>query len=141
MKQRHAYANLVFHLIFKVARRQPLIASVDREQFLNRLIISKSRELDVYVYGYGAAEDHVHVLFSSRPSLALEKYIHDIKGTTAWIWNKEHERDWGKLAWQDGYWITSVTPEGFDRLKTYVDRQREHHVRNELSQAWETPPD
>ena len=141
MKQRHAYANLVFHLIFKVVRRQRLITSAEREQFLNRLIVSKSRELDVYVYGCGASDDHVHVLFSSRPSLAPEKYIHDIKGVTAWIWNKEHEQEWGRLAWQGGYWIQSVSPEGFDGLKSYVNRQREHHARNDVRLAWEMPVD
>jgi putative transposase len=141
MKQRHAWANLVFHLIFKVAGRRPLITDTEREQFLSRLIVSKSVELDAYVYGCGAADDHFHVLFSSRPSLALEKYVHDIKGSTAWIWNKEHQSEWGRLAWQDGYWIQSVTPAGFEKLRTYVIGQREHHRQNDLASVWEMPAD
>ena len=82
MKQRHAYANLVYHLTFKVARRQPVISSVERERLLVKLIVSKSRGFDVYVYACGAACDHLHILFSTT-TLAIEKYIHDIKGATA----------------------------------------------------------
>jgi REP element-mobilizing transposase RayT len=139
MKQRHAFANLLYHLTFKVSRRQQLISSLERERFLVKLIVSKSHELDVYLYACGAADDHAHVLFSARPSLAIEKYIHDIKGLTAWVWNKEKKDGWGHLAWQDGYWVQTVTPAGFEALKSYVANQREHHCRGEVNTTWEMP--
>ena len=52
-----------------------------------------------------------------------------MKGITAWLWNKEHEREWGVLKWQDGYWVASVSPADVPLLSEYANRQRTHHAK------------
>ena len=47
----------------------------------------------------------------------------------------------GGISRVDGYWVQTVTPEGFNALKSYVAHQREHHGRGDVSTIWEMPAD
>ena len=128
MKQRHAYSKLRVHVVFKTWRRVALIDSSQKEQFLYRAFEGKVHELDVWLEGFGAWEDHVHAVVRYQPGLPVEKLVHDLKGVSAWLWNKEHKNDWGFLRWQDGYWAESICAAHAAAVAEYALRQREHHA-------------
>ena len=46
MKQRHAFADLHVHAVFKTWRRMPIIKAAEREEFLRRVVIVKAHEMD-----------------------------------------------------------------------------------------------
>ena len=57
MKQRHAFADLHVHAVFKTWRRMPIVKTAEREDFLRRVVIAKAHETDAWVGGFGAWEE------------------------------------------------------------------------------------
>jgi REP element-mobilizing transposase RayT len=139
MKQRHSFTRLHVHVVFKTWRRMPLITGEQREGFLKKVMAGKAHELDAWLEGCGFWTDHGHVVIRYQPVLAVEKLVHDVKGVTAWMWNREHGNEWGMLKWQDGYWAASVCPEHVKSLAGYADSQREHHSTDSPTPQWEPP--
>ena len=141
MKQRHSYSDLHFHIVFTTWKRVGLILDSEREDFLKKVIVAKAHEMDAWLDGFGTWEDHVHLVIRTSPTISIEKLIHDIKGATAWLWNKEHKEKWGFLKWQDGYWVVSASPDSLKPVVEYANNQRIHHGGGSLRKEWEPLPE
>jgi putative transposase len=117
-----------------------LIKGDEQEDFLRRVVTAKAHEMDAWIDGFGTWEDHVHMVVRTSPVLSVEKFIHDIKGVAAWLWNKEKAEKWGFLKWQDGYWVVSISPDSLKPIIEYANSQRTHHSSGSLQKAWEPLP-
>ncbi len=139
LAHRHSHVHLLVHVVFKVKHRQPTIATAEQEFFLRGVITAHCHSMDVWVCGAGAASDHLHLLLRLNPTVAISDLVGQLKGKSAWLWNREHV-DWPMLKWQDGYWAETVSPRELERVAAYVDRQREHHGQNRLAEEFEPGP-
>ncbi|MEM9588410.1 MAG: transposase, partial [Planctomycetota bacterium] len=74
----------------------------------------------------GGVEDHVHLLLRTHPSFTIADTIQRLKSNSShWI-NHERKID-AKFHWQRGYGAFSVSQSMVDPVKSYINRQAEHH--------------
>jgi putative transposase len=74
----------------------------------------------------GGTSDHVHVVASVPPTLAVSKAVQLLKGGSS-KWIHETFPALSRFQWQDGYGAFSVSKSQLPEVMTYVADQREHH--------------
>ena len=84
------------------------------------------RNKDSHLYRINAVEDHVHILTSVHPSVALADFVKDIKVATS-VWIKEKGLFPGFQGWQEGYGGFTASHAEKDSLIEYIKNQQEHH--------------
>jgi REP element-mobilizing transposase RayT len=119
------YTQIIYHIVYSTKGRVPCIAA-DRRKDLYNYMWGCIRNKDCHLYRIGGVEDHVHILSSLHPSIALADYIKDLKvSATKWI------RETGLIArfpgWQVGYAAFTQSRAELNGLIEYIKRQETHH--------------
>ncbi len=121
----NTYTQLFYHVVFSTKHRLRSISKEQREH-LYGYIWGIHRNLKCHLYRIGGVEDHVHVLTSIHPTLALADYIGEVKSSsTGWIRREGIFRDWP--GWQDGYSALTASFDDKNPLIEYIKDQEEHH--------------
>jgi putative transposase len=81
-----------------------------------------ARQHDAKALAIGGVEDHVHILLSLPPKLALAKAIQLIKGGSS-VWVHENFPDQRDFAWQEGYGAFSVGISQLEATIAYIKNQ------------------
>jgi len=119
-----AYWRLFFHFVWATKDRQPLI-SPQIETLTYNTIIGKAQEKQARVYAVNGTTDHVHLVVSVPPTIALSSFVQHIKGASSYIVSAEYDMYFG---WQDGYGVFSLSERALDAAVEYVRKQKEHHA-------------
>jgi REP element-mobilizing transposase RayT len=119
--------RLYYHLVWATKERQPLINS-DREDELYRYIIAKADALGCIVHAIGGIEDHIHLIVSIPPTLALAEFVKKIKGSSAHYLNQALSASLDKFGWQEGYGVFSLGGKQLEQAVDYVKNQKAHHL-------------
>ncbi len=93
-----------------------------------------SKTFDVDVLNVECDQDHFHMIFTSKPTLDIPKYINTIKT----ISSREIRRNfpeiktmlWEDTFWSRSYFIATTGQVTLDILKKYVDSQYSKSDRN-----------
>ena len=143
------YTCLKYHLVFATRERTPwLVESLrgDLYDYIGAMVVRRQALL----LAIGGVEDHVHLLISFRPAVALAEVVRQIKAISSkWI-NERPDFD-GTFAWQKGYAAFTVSESQVPTVRRYILRQEQHHHRStfdtELQHlairhglTWEGPP-
>ena len=121
----HSYTNLIFHIVYGTKERRPFID----EEFQPRLyeyLGGTIRGLKGISLEIGGIEDHVHVLVKLPPTITVSDFLEKLKANTS-KWSKSVRRGFG---WQDGYAAFTVSESQVERVRHYIQNQREHHARS-----------
>ena len=132
-----------YHLVWATKKREHLITA-EIERHLFPYLIRKASELGVYVYAIGGWYDHVHVVGSIPPRIAVAKTVKHLKGSSSHYINQMIS----PFAWQRGYGVLTLGELQRPKAVAYVQNQKEHHEQQSTN-AWlerytefdEGPPD
>src|SRR5215211_5442682 len=124
------YWRLHYHLIWTTHDRKPTI-TLDREKMFYGVLYKKGKELGLKIHAAGNIEDHVHIVLSIPPKLAVADCVRHIKGATAFAINHMTGSD-GQFKWQGGYGALTVDERSLETVMEYAARQKEHHRGNTL---------
>ena len=119
------FTQSYYHLVFSTKARKRVLIEEHREEFF-RYTWGILRNKDSHLYRINAVEDHVHILTSLHPSIALADLIKSVKVATS-VWIKEKGLFPGFQGWQDGYGSFTASHADKDRLIEYIKDQQEHH--------------
>ena len=119
------YAQLRYHLVFATKRRLPLVSRELRRE-LYPVMGATISEHGGRMISVGGIPDHVHILFSMKPSLALSKMVQLIKGGSP-NWVNSHGKSPDYFGWQEGYAAFTVSSSQISTVRHYIERQEEHH--------------
>jgi REP element-mobilizing transposase RayT len=118
-------ANILIHIIFSTKKRQPMIMPEIMPE-LYSYMAGIAHAYESKVHEIGGIEDHVHLLITLPKTLPLSKLIEEIKkGSSKWI--KTKGSLYINFSWQNGYGAFSIGQSGYEALREYIQRQREHH--------------
>ena len=120
------YWRLFYHIVFATKNREPMITP-DIEPRLNAHLASKATGLGATLYVVNGVEDHIHVVASVPPTIALSDFIGQIKGASSYHINHLPGRDEVTFGWQRGYGVLSFGAKQLDWVAEYVRNQTEHH--------------
>ena len=119
------YTDITCHLVFATKHRVPALDKARRED-LFRFIWGVLKERKCHLYRIGGIEDHIHILTSVRPTVALASLVKEIKtASSAWI---KGEAVFPLFEnWQEGYGAFSVAAKDRPGLIEYIKNQEQHH--------------
>jgi REP element-mobilizing transposase RayT len=119
----HTFTNLLTHVVFSTKDRAPLIKDEMRAQ-LHAYLGGIVREMQGTAFIVNGTTDHVHLLISLPPSVALSDAMRVLK-TNSSRWMNDEKRV--AFAWQAGYGAFSVSQSNAKAVSEYIARQEEHH--------------
>lgn len=124
------YSRLFYHMIWGTKNREPLILD-EFQDSLHNVIAAKCKKLKGFVYAVGGIEDHVHVVTSVPPAIAVANFIGQVKGNSSHFVNHELSLSY-HFNWQSEYGVVSFGGKQLDMVVKYVKNQRQHHQEGTL---------
>jgi putative transposase len=122
-----SYWRLHYHFIWTTFERAPWLNDSLRP-VVYQSIYARAQRLAVIVHEIGGIEDHVHVVASVPPKLAVAACIGQIKGASSHTAN-DSSRMASAFRWESGYGALSLGERSLPNVIAYVRNQREHHAR------------
>ncbi len=118
-------SKLYVHIIFHTKYNQPLIRPDIEDELYSYMggIIKEHQSQPIKING---VEDHVHILAAMSKNIALAKFVEEIKRNSS-RWIKTKGEQYERFAWQGGYAGYSVSQSVLERVKQYIENQKEHH--------------
>jgi len=96
----NTYTQLLFHVVFSTKNRERTLTDGKRDA-LYKYIWGIHSNLNCHLYRIGGVDDHVHILTGLPTTLAVAKYVQEIKaGSSHWL---KSQSDFPRFeSWQDG---------------------------------------
>jgi putative transposase len=135
-KSRNAVYSLQYHLISTVKYRQKVFTNDSIISELKTIIEQIAKDFEVDILECECGDDHIHILFRSKPTLDITKFINILKGHSSRHIRKTHkeflsDKLWGDSFWSPSYFLSTVGNVTIDILKKYIENQRELSPENE----------
>ncbi|MDB6040878.1 MAG: transposase [Verrucomicrobiales bacterium] len=119
------YSQILYHLVFSTKNRRPVLDAGSRDD-LFRYVWGFLKNKECHLYRINGVEDHVHILTSLHPTVALSDLIHDLKlATSTWVKSEKIFPAFEK--WQEGYGAFTISWPDRDGIIEYIKNQVEHH--------------
>ncbi|MDH6099590.1 IS200/IS605 family transposase [Anabaenopsis sp. FSS-46] len=119
--------KLYYHIVWATKERLPLILP-NQEPELYNYIIGKSDSLNCIVHSIGGMTDHIHVVVSIPPTIAIADFMKKIKGSSSHYLNQHYSMTSKKFYWQEGYGVFSLGSKQLEQAVNYVKNQKIHHL-------------
>jgi putative transposase len=132
----HAAYSLHYHLVWSTRARRPVLVDAVATA-LHDCLLRAGEQPDLHLLAFHVEPDHVHLLFSPRPTLAVAEAVTRLKGASS-----RHRRQVcpellalpGDALWNSGYFVRSLGAVNVAQAKAYLDRQRSHHAAGERAE-------
>jgi putative transposase len=129
------YWRLHDHFVWTTFERTPWLDD-GLSQRAYRSMRARAARLGAFVHAIGGTADHVHVVVSVPPTLAVAACIGQLKGASSHSVN-ETSGTGAAFRWQSGYGALSLGERSLPAAIAYVRRQREHHAAGSVLAGYE----
>ncbi|MFH1831203.1 MAG: IS200/IS605 family transposase [bacterium] len=119
------YSSLYFHCVWSTQNRFPSLTSpfdVKAYGFIGSMVNREGGK----ILAIGGMPDHVHLLFSIKPSDSVARMMRYVKGGSSKLLKDSHI-NMKYFAWQKGYGVFSVSRSNIDVVARYIKNQEIHH--------------
>ncbi len=121
----NTYSQLYVQIVFALKGRECFIKESFREELQKYMagIIANNKQKLFSIY---CMPDHVHILVSMKPSLAVSDLVRDIKASSS---SFIKEKKWVNsfFSWQEGFGAFSYHKSQAKEVVNYILNQPEHH--------------
>ena len=127
-KGRHVVHHLHAHLVLTTKYRKGAITTDRVRNLLRDVMTDVADGMDAKIEAYEADGDHVHLLLSYPPHLALSRLVNVVKGVSSrrlrqQDWPEVRRVLWGDAFWSPSYCVLSCGGAPLDIIKAYVEAQ------------------
>ena len=129
------YWRLHYHFVWTTFDRTPGLTD-HLCPLVYRSLYARAKRLGVIVHQIGGTEDHVHVVASVPPKLAVAECVGQLKGASSHTAN-DALRIASAFRWESGYGAVSLGERSLPSVIDYVRKQREHHAGGSLIALYE----
>ena len=120
-----SYTNLLYHIVFRTYRSKNTIVE-EHERELYAYIMGIVNHLNGKLYRIGGMPDHIHMLVSVPPNLALSEFMRRLKRSTSeWLNTNPHFPQFS--GWGQSYAAFTYSHADIPLVKSYIMDQKEHH--------------
>lgn len=128
-------SQVYLHIVFSTKHRKPMIHQ-PYELNLHKYITTLSLDFESPVIAIDGYVDHIHMLTRLSQKIALSEYLQKIKSNSSRIM-KTLDSSLSNFAWQDGYASMSISQSHVDRVKNYINNQKDHHSKIDYREEME----
>ena len=123
----HSVYAIQFHLALVVKYRKKILVGKVSER-LKEITKEVAKHFGVKIIEQETDKDHIHILFSSRPSVAPSRFVNSLKSVTSRRLRKEFPKIvkkelWGDKFWSLSYFIATTGQVKLEDVKRYVQGQ------------------
>ncbi len=120
--------DINLHLIFVTKYRRDVFTK-DMLSRLKDLFAETCDQMGCTLHEFNGEDDHVHLLLSFPPKLAISNLVGKLKGKSAYFlcqeyWEQLKDKLWGKHLWSPSYCAVSCGGTSLDIIKQYIQNQR-----------------
>jgi len=119
------FCKLYYHLTWATNAREPLLVE-EIESTIHDYLRAKAVGLGGFVYAVNGDLDHVHMVVSIPPTIAVANFVGQVKGASSSRINKNKPL-YKRFNWQEEYGAFTFDQKRLPRFIAYVERQKEHH--------------
>lgn len=124
---RHVVYNLHAHIVF-VPKYRKNIFDYDALEKLHRIFRVVCADFESDLKEFNGEKDHVHLLVTYPPKVALSKLVNSLKGVSSRRLRQERrdieKKYWSGGLWSPSYFVGSVGGAPIDILKQYIQNQQ-----------------
>ncbi len=120
-----SYRQIIYHIVFRTKKNERTL-SISQHKELYCYVMGILKNKNCYLYRINGTDDHIHMLISLHPSIALADLMRDLK-TSSSLWLKEHHGFPRFNGWADGYAALTYSNNEKESLINYIKNQQEHH--------------
>lgn len=124
-----SFVSLHYHVVFATKERACFLHGEKLTRMLEYLG-GIAREHHGIVACAGGMPDHVHLLISIPPVVAVADFIGKLKALSSG-WTHRTFNDLALFSWQDGYAAFTVSPSVIPSLRRYIETQIAHHQKTD----------
>ena len=120
----NTYTQIFYHVVFAVKGRANLISPLwksDLYKYISGIITNQRQKL----YIVNGMPDHIHILVSCKPNMALSNLVKEIKEHSSKYINDKGFIQ-GKFNWQEGFGAFSVSFRNVEQVANYIKNQEKH---------------
>lgn len=125
-KTAHSVYDLKYHIVWITKYRKPILRGEVGKR-VRELIRQTCATLDVYIMKGHVSKDHVHLLVSVPPHLAVSELVKRLKGRSSRLMLEEfgelRKVYWGRHLWARGYFVASSGNVTDEIIAEYIEKQ------------------
>ena len=125
-KTAHSVYDLKYHIVWITKYRKPILHDAIGLR-VRELIQQTCASLDVYIEKGHVAKDHVHLLVSVPPNIAVSELVQRLKGRSSRLMLQEFgelkKAYWGQHPWARGYFVASTGNVTDAIIAEYIEKQ------------------
>jgi len=127
------------HLVFVTKYRRNAITDKMLLR-LNDLFKKTCLQMDAELLEYNGEDDHVHLLVSCPPKLAVSNLVQKLKGKSAYFLRKElgeqiKRKLWGNHFWSPSYCVVSCGGAPLEIVQKYIEEQRRSPPKKQIERS------
>ena len=121
-----SYVQQFIHAIVRTYKSENTLPTDERVKFLYQDIWGIIKNKGGYLYRINSVSDHIHLLFTMPPTIALSDFMKSIKASSSKI-IKTKEGFENFKSWSEGYAALSYSLKDKDMVVKYIINQQVHH--------------
>ena len=119
-------AKVLLHTVFSTKNRTPFLRDKNLRSDMRAYLAAVLNSIDCPAIAVGGVEDHVHILSLLSRTRSIAQMLEEIKTATS-KWIKTKDSSCADFHWQNGYGVFSVSESKVADVRSYIERQEEHH--------------
>lgn len=125
----NAIFALNYHLIIVVKYRKKVFTNEQIINDLKNLVLAVAENHKVEIITQECGDDHIHILFSSKPTCNITVFVNSLKGYTSRILRERYSVQLspqllGDAFWSRSYFLATAGNVSIDTLHNYINNQR-----------------
>ena len=125
-KTAHSVYDLKYHIVWITKYRKPILRGEVGKR-VRELIRQTCASLEVSIVKGHVSKDHVHLLVSVPPSMAVSELVKRLKGRSSRLMLEEfgelRKVYWGRHLWARGYFVASSGNVTDEVIAEYIEKQ------------------
>src|SRR5258708_34166973 len=125
-KGSHTVYDIKLHIVWITKYRKPILSG-EIAKHLRELVRQTCASLDVEIISGHVGADHVHLLVSVPPQLAVSELVQRLKGRSSRLmlmaFGELKRQFWGRHLWARGYFVASSGNVTDEVIKQYIEAQ------------------
>ncbi|HQU17113.1 MAG: IS200/IS605 family transposase [Chromatiales bacterium 21-64-14] len=127
---RHCVFNLHVHLVFVTKYRRHVFTKAILAD-MQSIFAKVCTDFEAELIEFDGEDDHVHLLVSYRPKVAVAKLVNSLKGVSSRLLRKQRpelvRRYWKGVLWSPSYFAGSCGGAPIEIVRQYIEQQQTPH--------------